>query len=525
MKQLVVLLFLFSNFSVHGHQHHSITLDRVGNYRTGIFADGGSEIVAFDFFTKRIFSVNAHNRVVDVINIADPSSPSLLFSIDISPYGRVANSVAVKNGILAIAVENTDKQLPGQLVLMKTWEKCDLIRSIEIGPLPDMVTFSHDGKYILVANEGEPNSAYTVDPEGSISILNIRKGIMHAELKTVEFKDYNDRKTELLKAGIRIYGPNATVAQDFEPEYITVSSDSKKAWITLQENNAIAVVTLRDASIDTIFPLNYKNHNEYPNGFDASDKDGRITISQWPVYGMYLPDAIAVFNFRDKNFFITANEGDSRDYEGFSEETRIKDITLDPVAFPNASSLIEKSNIGRLKITTTMSDTDNDGDYDKLFSFGARSFAIFSENGEMVYESGSLLETITADYFPDFFNYNDEENNSFDSRSDDKGPEPEGVAIGKVNGETYAFIGLERISGIMIFNISNPYAPFFVDYVNTRDFSGNPELDNAGDISPEGVSFVPACQSPTGKPLVIAGYEISGSIAIFEVTSRRRCHN
>jgi hypothetical protein len=529
MKYFTTLMFLALTFSIQAHQHHSITIKPVGNYRTGVFAGGASEIVAFDPITNRVFSVNAHNGVVDVISIANPSSPTLLFAIDLSPYGKSANSVSVNDGILAIAVENIDKQLPGNLVLMTTRGDCHLIRKFQIGALPDMVTFSPDGNYILVANEGEPNTEYTVDPEGSISIVDIHKGLFSADIKTVEFSKYNARKAELLSSGIRIYGPNATVAQDFEPEFIAVSHDSKKAWVTLQENNAIAVISIKNATVDTILPLGYKDHYDPINGFDASDKDGMIYINPWPVSGMYLPDAIAVFTSHGKNFIVTANEGDSRAYDGFSEETRIKDVTLDPVAFPYASSLKEVTNLGRLKITTTTGDSDNDGDYDKLFSYGARSFAIWTEDGKMVYESGSLIEKITSEYLPDDFNASDEENSSFDNRSDDKGPEPEGVAIGTVAGETYAFIGLERISGIMIFNLSNPYAPEFIDYVNTRDFSGNPELDGAGDISPEGVTFVPASQSPTGKPLVIAGYEISGSVTVFEVvrtddTVRRSCH-
>jgi len=302
MKKYAVLLLLAMSLSVHAYhpQHYcsSISLKPLGSYRTGVFADGASEIVAFDPFTKRVFSVNAHDRVVDVISIVDPRSPSLLFSIDLTPYGKSANSVAVKNGILAIAVENADKQLPGNLVLTTTWGKCRLIRTFEIGALPDMVTFSPDGNFVLVANEGEPDSEYAVDPEGSVSIVDLRRGPFFAKLTTVQFTEYNDRKAELLNAGIRIYGPNATVAQDFEPEYIAISPDSRKAWVTLQENNAIAVISIHKASIDTILPLGFKDYNTPLNGLDASDKDGMIYINPWPVFGMYLPDAIAAFSFR-----------------------------------------------------------------------------------------------------------------------------------------------------------------------------------------------------------------------------------
>jgi len=502
--------------------HHTITLRPVGNYRSGVFADGASEIVAFDPFTKRLFSVNAHTRSIDVLNLRDPSNPQLLFSIDLSPYGKSANSVAVRSGLLAAAVENEDKQAPGRVVLFRTWGNCRVVNNLEAGALPDMITFTPNGQCILVANEGEPDDEYKNDPEGSVSIVDLRHGPSRATVATAVFGKFNDRKDELLAAGVRVFGPGATVAQDFEPEYIAVSHDSRTAWVTLQENNALARIDIKKASVEEILPLGYKDHLDPANKLDVSDKDGQIYLAPWPVFGMYCPDAIASFSVRGKEYLITANEGDSRDYDGYSEESRVKDLKLDPVAFPQAADLQKNGNLGRLKVTTSQGDPDGDGDFDKLYCYGGRSFSILGEDGTLIYESGSLFEEITAAYYPDDFNSNNEENNSFDGRSDDKGPEPEGVAVGKVFGNTYAFIGLERIGGIMIFDVSNPAAPEFVDYVNTRDFSGDPDTDGAGDLAPEGLVFVPAILSPTRRPLVIAGYEVSGSIAIFEVEPQCR---
>jgi 2',3'-cyclic-nucleotide 2'-phosphodiesterase / 3'-nucleotidase / 5'-nucleotidase len=503
---------------------HSITLQPIGNFRTGVFADEASEITAFDPFTKRVFSVNAHDRTIDVIDLRDPSAPSKLFSIDLSPYGKNANSVAVSScGLLAAAVKNMDKQALGKLLIFTTWGECRLIKNIEIGAFPDMVTFSPDGRYILVANEGQPSDDYTVDPEGSVSIIDLRWGPLFAKVATATFTRFNGKKDELIASGIRIFGPNATVAQDLEPEYIAISWDSKKAWVTLQENNAVAVVSIPDATVDTILPLGYKNYRDPVNKIDVSDKDGAISLANWPVYGMYMPDAIASYTAWGKTFLVTANEGDSREYDSFTEEERVKKLKLDPIAFPDAAELQKDKNLGRLKVTKTLGDIDGDGDYDKLFAFGGRSFSIWSADGKLIYDSGSILEEITAQYFPDYFNSDNEENGSFDTRSDDKGPEPEGIAIGQVMGATYAFIGLERIGGVMIFNITNPYKPEFVDYVNTRDFSGDPKVDAAGDLGPEGLTFIPAWQSPTFKPLLVVGYEISGSVGVFEIAPTGGC--
>jgi 2',3'-cyclic-nucleotide 2'-phosphodiesterase/3'-nucleotidase/5'-nucleotidase len=516
---LLVCLFFISGLAT---TDKCITLNPIGNYRTGIFAEGGSEIVAFDPLSKRLFSVNGAEHTVDVLNLSDPSNPVLLFSIDLTPYGKAANSVDVFYGMLAVAIENNNKQQNGTLAVFSTFGNCPLIKQFEIGALPDMVTFSPNGKFILVANEGEPNDDYSIDPEGSVSIIDLRWGIWWAKVRTVAFTKFNDEKDELIAKGIRIFGPNSTVAQDFEPEYITVSDDSRTAWVTLQENNAIAVINIEKAEVEKLLPLGYKNHMDPKNKLDASNEDGMINIANWPVYGMYLPDAIASYKVWYKTYIITANEGDSRDYSGFSEEERVADVVLDPTAFPDAAELQKEENLGRLKITNTLGDIDGDGDYDKLYSYGARSFAIWTDDGHLVYESGSLFEEITAEYYPEDFNSSDEENNSFDDRSDDKGPETEGVAVGTIFGKTYAFIGLERIGGIMVFDVTNPYLPVFIEYVNMRDFSGDPENDTAGDLSPEGIKFVPAWQSPTHKPLLLVGYEISGSVGVFQIDIVRK---
>ena len=461
-----------------------------------------------------------------MLNLRNPSNPQLLFSIDLTPYGKSANSVAVKNGLLAAGVENEDKQAPGRVLLLHTWGTCRLVKNLEAGALPDMVTFTPNGQYILIANEGEPDDEYKNDPEGSVSIVNLRHGPQRATVATASFAKFNGRKNELIAAGVRVFGPGATVAQDVEPEYIAVSHDSKTAWVTLQENNALAVIDIRKATVEKIVPLGYKDHQDPANKLDASNKDGMIYLNTWPVLGMYCPDAIASFRVFGRNYLITANEGDSRDYDGYSEEERVKDLTLDPVAFPYAGDLQKNENLGRIKVTTSMGDIDNDGDFDRLYSFGGRSFSILREDGSLLYESGSLLEEITAEYYPDDFNSDNEENGSFDDRSDDKGPEPEGVTTGMVFGNTYAFIGLERIGGIVVFDVSNPAAPSFVDYVNTRDFSGDPEVDSAGDLAPEGIIFVPPEQSPNYRPLVIASYEVSGSVTVFEVVPQcRREHH
>jgi Ca2+-binding RTX toxin-like protein len=874
----------------------SIGLTPLGTFETGIFDEGAAEIPAYDPGTQRLFVINSNAAAIDVLDVSNPTNPTKIAQIDASTFGAGANSVAIKDGIVAVAIENETAQEPGQVVFFDV--DGNFLNSVTVGALPDMLTFTPDGQKVLVANEGEPNDDYTVDPEGSVSIIDLSGGIAEATVTTADFSAFNDQIDSLRASGVRIFGPDATVAQDLEPEYIAVSEDSQTAWVSLQENNALGVLDIASGEITDVLPLGFKDHNssletfffnqedlpvlgtteargeirlsgfsglyfegvnpdngnlqfithpdrgpddgrrdtdgdgvnddnrvfllpdlqpqfvrfeldrdsgelaitervfltdqngdpltglpnlptddggrtpidedlnELPldplgadlegivrapdgtywtvdeyrpaiyhfeadgtlidrfvpeglppelgtgalpevyntrrdnrgfeavayqdgkvyafiqtpmenpvseesatirilefdpvtetttgeylyiqedmgggsdkigdavslgngeflvierdsglgvssaknlfrisldgatnlqdlpedflppgetfesltpeeranlginpvskdiyadlaelgydftdkpeglamidgetfavlndndfgetgipiglglvnvqNALDASDEDGNINIRNWPVQGMYQPDAIATFAVNGETYIVTANEGDARDYDGFSEEVRVADLTLDPDAFPNADELQAEAALGRLTVTNTLGDPDGDGDFDQLFSFGARSFSIWDSAGNLVFDSGDDFERITAELLPDEFNSDNDENDSLDSRSDAKGPEPEGVVTGVVDGRTYAFIGLERIGGIMVYDVTNPVSPSFVQYINTRDFEGNAEAGTAGDLGPEGLVFIAAEDSPTGRPLLAVANEVSGSTTLYD---------
>jgi DNA-binding beta-propeller fold protein YncE len=504
------------------HPAPTFSISVIGQHQTGIFDDGAAEIVAHDPLTQRIFAVNASAAAIDVLDINNPANPSLIGTIDAKALGAGANSVAVKNGVVAVAIEAEDKQAPG-LVAFYNAVDLELINTVVVGALPDMLAFTPNGRYLLVANEGEPNDEYTVDPEGSVSIIDLGYGVLNAKVRTADFHAFNDKAEELRERGIRLYGPGASVAQDLEPEYITVSRDSRFAWVSLQEANALALIDIRKGRVKDLLPLGTKDHSLVENGLDASNKDKAINITQWPVHGMYMPDAIASYSFRGRTYIVTANEGDSRDYDGYSEEERVKDLDLDPAAFPDAETLQEKKNLGRLKVTTADGDTDGDGDFDRLYSYGTRSFSIRDARGRLVYDSGDEFERMLARELPEYFNSNNDDNDSFDSRSDDKGPEPEGITVGRIGGRTYAFIGLERVGGIVVYDVTNPHKPNYVDYINNRDFSVDAQLPDdssnplAGDLGPEGLAFIPAHRSPNGHPLLVVGNEVSGTTTLYQI--------
>ncbi len=945
---LFVLTLLLAGVDGMFASQKSISLTAIGTYASGIFDRGGAEIVAYDPRTRRLFVVNAQDATVDVLSIRDPSQPEKIGEIDVTPFGAVANSVAVHDGVIAVAVENVVKTDPGMVVFFS--RQLRLLKAVQVGALPDMLTFSPDGRWLLVANEAEPDTEYTIDPEGSVSIIDMRRGavgVRQSDVRTADFKAFND--SVMLDPSIRIFGPNATVAQDIEPEYIAISHDSRTAWVTCQENNALAIIDIRSAKVTKLVGLGFKDHslvnaknldiyefnpaalpsigataagqelflggfsglhfegfdpatgrykflthtdrgpnaepsginrpfllpgftpeivrfevgrdtgeltltqriplqrgqgnpltdpltglpntridnlantphnderaidllgNEQPldplggdfegivvdrndgsfwmvdeyrpaiyhfdpngvlidrfvpigsaaaagqtlgtevlpevlaqrrqnrgfeavafdggkiyafvqsplrnpvtlgnpalnamnnirvvefnpatlatrqfiyvldnpdlgaepntradkigdavsfrngeflvverdddsvpgddpssiekkiyrfnltgatdvssltgtvgttgrtvdqltveemlqngihpiekilhvdlnavgynqvqkveglalidpqtlavindndfgvasitvnddgtftlnyipepiqlgiiettgSGLDASDRDGKINIRQWPVKGLYLPDAIASYKVGPRTFLITANEGDAREYDAFEEAIRVgdEDVILDPAVFPNGAVLKDIANLGRLNITTTMGKGPA-GLYTELFAFGGRSFSIWDVDGHLKYDSGDALERITAAAYPSNFNASNT-NNDFDNRSDDKGPEPEGVVIGKVSGTPYAFIGLERIGGVVVFDVSDPKAPKFVQYVNNRNFDIEPETDEgegdprAGDLGPEGLLFISNDASPNGKPLLVVGNEISGTTTIYEIT-------
>jgi len=499
-------------FNVYVKAETNPMLTQLGTVHLGTaFDEGAAEISAYDPFFKRLFVTNAETNSIEIVDIRNPYMPLVISSIDVSTLGGNVNSVAFKNGFLAAAVEDTVKQEPGKVAVFNSYGM--LLWYVTVGALPDMVTFNEDGTKILSANEGEPNSDYTIDPEGSVSVIDV----FTQEVKTASFEKYNSEKDALIAEGARIFGHNATVAQDIEPEYITVKGNL--AYVSLQENNAIAVVDIEAADVIDIHGLGYKDHSLEGNGLDASNKADYIDIRPWPIWGIYQPDAIASVKIDGEIYLITVNEGDARDYDGYSEEAEIGDLPLDSVSFPNRDELTKKVNLKKLNVTTGMADTTEDGAYKTLYSFGARSFSIWnSKTGELVYDSGDNIEQITSSLMQDHFNCADDDISAKD-RSDNKGPEPEALTVGEINGRTYAFIGLERQGGIMVYDITNPAAPEFRDYVNNRNFDFDPvdEFELHGDNAPEGLIFIPANESPICQPMIVVSNEVSGTVTMFAV--------
>lgn len=550
-------------FGVVSLAHADITLQPIGRYQSpdARFASGAAEIVAYDKGTRRVFVVNAQDGTVDVLSATDPSNLVKVGQIDARAAGPslgAANSVAVRNGLVAVAIEADPVTKPG-LIAFYDASSLELLRTVPAGALPDAVTFSNTGHFVIAVNEGEPRG--DVDPEGSITIVDLRdRGRNRPAFSscTADFRAFNAQRDALVAAGVVIDPRAKTVAQDLEPEYAVAIGNN--AYVTLQENNAIAVVQLEQCRVKRIMPLGFKDHGRPENALDTSDREinngnGRILLRSWPnLYGVYQPDSIAGYEAADgQTYLVIANEGDARD----AQEARVGSLNLDAEAFPDPATVRAAGNLGRLTVNKSLGckvaldASGNCAVYDRLFAYGARSFSIVTTDGRMVFDSANDFERIIAgkvlagELPLQAFNANHSSNsagvvpgqttNTFDTRSDDKGPEPEGVVVGRVGERVYAFVGLERIGGVMIYDVTEPANAFYVDYVNHRNFAapvctavnatggcanGTPN-PAALDLGAEGLAFVSADDSPNGKPLVIVGNEVSGSTTVFEVVPKR----
>ena len=491
-----------------------IELNYIGSFDPSGDNTSTCEIVAHDPVSQRLFTTSAVAGFLDVVDFSDPTNLATISSIDLNPYGGVT-SVAVKNGIVAVASPNADETLNGSVVFFDT--NGTFLNQVTVGALPDMIVFTPDGTKVLTANEGQPNANYSIDPEGSVSIIDISSGIAsltQANATTLLFTEFNAQEATLIASGVRKLKFTSTLSQDFEPEFITVSADSQKAWVTLQENNAVAEINLTNNSYTSIWALGTKDMSLPGNGFDASDNNNEVLIANWPVKAFFIPDAMASYTVGGITYLVTANEGDEKEYSGFEERTTVgtTSYVLDADNFPNAAVLKQAFNLGRFRVSNLSGNLDGDSQFEEINCVGARSFSIFNTvTQQIVFDSGDDFERYTAANFPTIFNA-DHESNTPKVRSRAKGPEPEGVTVAAIADQTFAFIALERIGGVMVYNITDPNNPTFVDYKNARSTSAY-----GGDNGAEGIIYIESTDSPTGLGYILVSNEISGTLTIFEV--------
>lgn len=543
----------------------TLDLIPIGTYNGlgGLYA---SEIVAFDSASKQLFINNGALNRIDIVDIENPATPTLVRSVDMGVYGRGVQSVTVGDGIVAAAVDvapvvsadGRQTASNGLVVLMDTTGR--ILKTVGVGTLPDHVSFTPDKKTILVAGEGEPicslengntsateksDPALVSDANGTVSLIDVSNGATSATVTTLDFSAFD--KTALLAENVRVFFPGSTAAQDLEPEYITTNAAGTRAYVTLQEANAIAVVDLVNKTILDVAPLGFKDWSAAGLVYDGSNVDSGtngtfanpISYAGVPLKGMYMPDTIASMQKGGETYLLTANEGDARDYDCFKEESTFADTAgADSFAsfWDTANDAVKANNKLGVQKTTLAFPTKApvSGTTTNLYTFGGRSFSIWNSSGELVWDSGSQLEEIALRDYPTAFNSDSSDSAAtpqlmvsgqpgrMDRRSTSKGVEPEALAVGTIGAQTFAFVGLERMGGIMVYDVSNPTAPSFVRYKNAA-LEGlaltpaNNTTPGSYDVSPEGMVFVPAAASPNSKPMLIVASELSGTTTMYEV--------
>jgi len=520
-----------------------------------------SEIVAFDATSKQIYVNNGALNRIDIVNVATPATPTLVRSVDMTVYGRGVQSVTVGDGVIAAAVDvapvvsanGRQTASSGLIVLMDTTGR--VLKTVAVGTLPDHVSFTPDKKTILVAGEGEPicsldngstsanesiDSTLVSDANGTVSLIDVSNGAASATVTTLDFSSFD--KTALLAEGVRVFFPGSTAAQDLEPEYITTNAAGTRAYVTLQEANAIAIVDLVNQTILDVAPLGYKDWGASGLLIDTSDKDNQaltganVNLQSYagvPLKGMYMPDTIASMQRNGETYLLMANEGDDREYTCFAEKVRAGDASFSTNWSTGTVSSTLNTNAKLARLNTTKAFPTKTA-FDAIYTYGGRSFSIRNASGELVWDSGSQLEEIVARDYPTAFNSDSSDTAAssllmvqgqaarLDTRSDDKGPEPEALAVGTIGTQTFAFVGLERMGGIVVYDVSNPTAPTFVRYKNAA-LEGlaltpaNNSTPGSYDVSPEGMVFVPASLSPNAKPMLIVANELSGTTTMYEV--------
>ncbi len=506
---------------------------------------GSAEIVSFDKYSKLVFS--SADTGVQFVDLANPSAPistgplsflnlSTVDGLSIRSISSVAADPLGRGFGVATAIPMESGSNPGKVVFFDTTSR-SILKTLDVGWHPDSIKFSSDGTKLLIANEGEPitQGANHFDRPGSLSVIDISSvagsaqlaGLGSGQVGTFDFSAANLQSGVDL-TGARVHPVNNAAGdrfKDIEPEYIT--QQGNRVFVTLQENNAIGEFDLASGKWTSV-----KGLGTITKLIDASDREvsssvGKIEIND-NIAGMPMPDALASYQVGAKTYLVTANEGDQRrpDFASGShpvtdDSARVKDLprasfapaylahldALYPAAIFGASTFQNDKALGRLTVSK-FDHLDASGKIDDLNAFGTRSFSIWdADTGARVYDSGSAFEFTTAALFPALFNSEGVPTggSGFDTRSDNKGAEPEGVTIGQFNGATVAFIGLERIGGVMAYNITDPTNPSFLQYINTRE------------ISPESLEFIPASDSPNGTPLLLVGYEVGNKIGVYSI--------
>lgn len=491
----------------------------------GTLALGGAEVVAFDARTRRV-AVTVDDGLA-LVGLDEAGRPALVRVVDVAGAlgWRAGGHTSLSHvsidpkgrGVAAVAVVPARRGVMAGRIAFVMIEGGEVIGSVEVGFNPDAVAFAPDGSRVVVANEGEPEVDHRggiIDPPGSVSVIDLNgvrnalqfSGVGAEDVRSVYFQgaamEAVVRGGGDGAAGVRVHPRNRwSPSLDFEPESVVI--DGGRAYVTLQENNAIVVIDL-DAGV----VLRVESLGVYEQRVDAVN-DGRISITD-RVFGMPMPDQIARFAAGGKAYLVTANEGDSRGSAAMDAlETGIGDTVRVSALLSAGLLAAEYEGIAGLRVCAHSGVTGAAGVLDRPVMLGTRSLSVWDgETLERIGDTGSAFEEWVGAHWPEWFNRSFGETSAVDARSEQRGPEPEGVTIGVIGDAVYAFVSLERPGAVAIVDVTSPREPRVVAM----------EMGAAvGLEGPEGMAFVPARVSPTNEPLLLVAYEATGHLAVYRV--------
>ncbi|MFF2483127.1 choice-of-anchor I family protein [Paenibacillus sp. NPDC058071] len=509
----------------------TLAITKIGGYSVGSTnADGGvAEIVKFNKDNGKFYLVNgsANPPTLDIVSLGngkgDLQKEKSVFVRDLAEtngsftFGDLTSvDVNTATKRIYVAVQENDRKKAGKILALDY--SGNLVTEYAAGVQPDMIKSTPDGRYVMTADEAEPNNGVD-DPPGSVTIVDTQLGTsvqVYFDDESVISDNVHIRgAVDPADGMIKGKGTKADAYYDLEPEYIALSADYKKAYVSLQENNAIATIDIASKKVLSVDGLGFKDFNAAANALDVRE-DGAVLLENVPFKGVYMPDGIATHQINGKTYLFTANEGDATEWPNRVNISTIGKLKgqLDPASEAYAF-LNGKDQYNAVEV---LADMGNDG----IYMLGGRSFSIWdTDTMEQVYDSGNDFETITGQRLPAFFNASHSKV-AIDDRSTKKGPEPEDIKTGEVGNHVFAFVGLERVGGIMTYDVTDPASPAFVNYTNTREFlnsQGKVNLDT--DTGPEGLEFISAADSPTGLPLLLVAFEVGGKVAVYQLETTK----
>ena len=463
-----------------------------------VHVDGGVEIVSFDADSERIYAVGSSGWMVfafDEVNRLSVIDSGVYSNTEQWEPTSVAVDPAGRGFVATSWIPDPSDRVPGMVQIIDT-DNNRVVWQFGVGYHPDCIAFSPDGRYLIAANECEPGIG---DRAGGITVVDL-DGIGGAQ----DFVGLNDVRSfdfspENLGEGVGLgalrigsaFKANPEI--DIEPEYLAPTNEG--VWVGLQENNGLAYFDFgleKWTRVQSLGSLSLE--------FDSNDTDGVNITTQAGFALLPQPDTIAATAIGGRTYIVLANEGEKADADTIRLEDAIDDGLIDPNAIARLHTSYPGeafSRLGRIWMSTIDGDLDADGDIDLPSVLGGRSFSVLdAQSGSLVWNSGSQFERMTAERWPKQYN-------SDDSRSDRSGPEPEGIAIGHIDGRTLVFVGLERVDAVFMYDISNPEAPTFLDA----------QLLDSACSRPEGLAFF----SMSNRNYLAVASEKGGCLTIFEV--------